>query len=611
MECSVLDRSLTRCHLPKTGIIALLLSINLLSALNFRQVAYIPRGIVWSYGYIMGLDINRNGFNDLVFMTTSIESGGFGNPHVLPGTFVGGIVYYEYQPYNRYIFRDSLSNVGTCWDIGDLDGDSLYDLVDHDLWDTLAIYEQESLGVYPKKKVWKYGFPPQCYNLQPMYITDLDKDGKREILCGDELYLYIFENNGNNQYRIAYFDSTPLSRDKLSFAVDDFDNDGRTEFIASSLFNPPNVLVYECYGDDQYRYVGPESVPWPNNDDAIALGDLDEDGKGEFLIGGCYAGVRFANLMAIFESVSDNDFVKTFMDSVETNYDAMGFHSAVGDVDSDGKNELVWAICSDWMIYRAVGNNQYQRIYSQYNGNNGHNCTNIQIYDLNKNGYPEIIESGGNETHIFEIEGVRLHRPNGGEILQPGSQFPITWEKFTPPGADSFSLFVSYDNALTFDTITTGLTSNDTMFLWTIPDTGADSCKIMIWAYGPPRPGQNVPRGTAWDFSDSTFSIRQTVVAEGTGSMAQGTGLRILQNPTTARQGVTLLATSHTPHARLQIYDVVGSLVRSFTMTNNESPITLLWNVCDDHGASLPEGVYFVRLESAGSVITRKVVVLE
>ncbi|MCJ7423931.1 T9SS type A sorting domain-containing protein, partial [Candidatus Bathyarchaeota archaeon] len=241
------------------------------------------------------------------------------------------------------------------------------------------------------------------------------------------------------------------------------------------------------------------------------------------------------------------------------------------------------------------------------------------IYDLNKNGYPEIVESGDSadasrivtRTVLWEIEGVRLHRPNGGEILTPGSQFPICWEKFTPPGADSFSLFVSFDNGRNYSAIASLQHSTDTLFLWSVPDTVADSCKMMIWAYGPPRPGQSVPRGTAWDFSDSVFAIRQTDVKEEARSKKLETTLRIMQNPTTKAQGVRLLSISHTPQARLQIYDVVGSLVRSFTMTNNQSPITLLWNVCDDHGASLPEGVYFVRLESAGSVITRKVVVLE
>ncbi|MCJ7760708.1 T9SS type A sorting domain-containing protein, partial [Candidatus Bathyarchaeota archaeon] len=87
--------------------------------------------------------------------------------------------------------------------------------------------------------------------------------------------------------------------------------------------------------------------------------------------------------------------------------------------------------------------------------------------------------------------------------------------------------------------------------------------------------------------------------------------LRILQNPTTTKQGVRLLATCRSPNGRLQIYDVAGKLVRSFTITNNHSPITLLWNVCEEHGASLPEGIYFIRLNDGSLSVTKKAVVLE
>jgi hypothetical protein len=164
----------------------------------------------------------------------------------------------------------------------------------------------------------------------------------------------------------------------------------------------------------------------------------------------------------------------------------------------------------------------------------------MSIYDLNENGYPEVIESWeentipySHQTIIWEIEGVRLHYPNGAEVLNPGDTCQIRWEKFYPPGADSFNLFFSTDSGRTFDTIAAGISGADTSYLWVVPDIVSDSCKIMIWAYGPPRPGEQTPRGTTWDFSDSVFAIRPLGIHEDKTTGLSGLRCDVFPNPFT------------------------------------------------------------------------------
>ncbi len=79
--------------------------------LSFKQVAYISSGITWSYGYIKGGDFNHDGYQDLVFRASP------------------GPLYYGYRPFNRYVFEDSIGPSPLFWDVGDLDGDSLLDVV--------------------------------------------------------------------------------------------------------------------------------------------------------------------------------------------------------------------------------------------------------------------------------------------------------------------------------------------------------------------------------------------------------------------------------------------------------------------------------------------------
>ncbi len=582
---------------------------------NFKQTGYITKGIAGSWGFIRCLDANRDNNDDLIFSAVTRDS--------------FSTLFYSYRQWDRYSLVDSLqwhkNRRGISWDVGYLDNDSLYDMVvkrtdpDTAPYYLIEIYEARTDTSFPKKLVWRWWYEVSGNICHPIYVTDLDQDGRKEFLFNDWYYVYIFENSGDNQYSIVFKDTVIENHVVNPFhAIGDFDGDSRLEFVfgaADGFPNRPTILVFECSGDNQYRRTFQDTIEVYNCSDALPTHDLDQDGKIEFIFQHRHVhDMMWTYVLSIWESTGNDDYSIIFKDSIG------GLHprlyrgtSGCGDVDSDGQEELVWAIANNWTIYRACGNNIFERIYTAYAHPTGnrHSYTQVYVYDLNKNGYPEIIESGEvdspyvrTETKIWEIEGVRLHQPNGGEVLQPGSQFTITWEKFTPPGADSFSLFVSFDNGLHYSNLASLQHSNDTLFVWTVPDTLADSCRIMIWAYGPPRAGEDKPRGTAWDFSDSSFAIRQTSVGEEAMGNRQWAGLKILQNPTTKTQGVRLLATSHMPGAKLQVYDVAGKLVKSLLLGSMPAtPASIVIH--------LNPGIYFVRLDAEGQTITKKVVVIE
>ncbi len=159
----------------------------------------------------------------------------------------------------------------------------------------------------------------------------------------------------------------------------------------------------------------------------------------------------------------------------------------------------MWAIDRDWMVYKydSLGH-RFQRVFLAY-GDNGHNSTNVHIHDMNGNGYPEVIESGGNETHIWEVEACQVVYPNGGETLYCDTSYTIRWRNVAPFVADSFSLFFSTDSSRSYSLIAHGILGSDSSYVWTVPDTLSDTCFIMVWAY------QNA---TGWDFSDGPFRIR-------------------------------------------------------------------------------------------------------
>jgi hypothetical protein len=458
--------------------------------LNFKQVAYIPSGMMWNGGCIKGYDFNHDGYQNLAFS--------IGSPPI--------IVYYGYRSFNRYVFEDSVGPSSFFWDVGDMDGDSLIDVLAAGNTNPLTyrVFEPTNYLSFPKNRVWEWRCEYMGNYLQSMYITDLDRDGFKEILTADAQVVYVFENRGDNQYQKVYSDTTSrYLYFSPSMAFGDYDNDGSMEFVRTSSDGGPDttVFVYECSGNDQYQKVWGGYLLTPNMHDCITGPDLDGDGKLEFIIGSLRTGSPspWKGCLWIYESTGPNQYSIIYSDSISvTDRGGYSVHSDCGDVDQDGKPELVWAIDRDWMVYKSPGNNQFQRVFSAY-GDNGHNSTNIHIHDMNGNGYPEVIESGGNETHIWEVEACRLLYPNGGETLYGDSLAVIRWRNVDPFQADSFSLFYSSDSGLTYSPVAHGVPGSDSAYTWTVPRTFSDDCFVMLWAY------QNA---TGWDFSGSHFRIR-------------------------------------------------------------------------------------------------------
>ncbi len=591
-------------------------------SLRFRLTWFVPRGTYGVVSAVEGFDVNRDGVNELIYSSlwkpqySGFEKGlTYGVNELIFSSLwnapvdSAALLYYSCYPYDRYVLSDSILGFYSLpffSTIGDADGDSLIDVVVKN-WDHIinewfvGIYEATDLYSFPKRLVWAR------FNLSNdielgQYITDLDRDGKKEISFIEYCWPTVLENYTDNRYRLVFRDT--LGVKNCVMAIGDFDVDGKMEFGVHPASDWNNVAVYENVSDNQYEIIWMyQDSSWLGIDDACgALPDLTHNGKPEMMLGldGFLGHEIPGAAIYIFESTGNNQFQVIFKDSMEYPWPDKSAEkrSDFGDIDSDGEVELVWSAGRDWWVYKYI-NGEFVKVHSQYHGNNRcSRTTNLCVYDLNKNGYPEIVEVNGDRAKVWEIEGVRLHRPNGGEVLVPGTQFPITWEKFTPPGADSFTLFVSFDNGRNYQTITTIQQSNDTLYLWRVPDSLSDSCKIMIWAYGPPRAGEDKPRGTAWDFSDSTFVIRKTGITEDTRYLILDTGLKIIQNP--ARREIRLQITEdRSQKIGLKIYDVCGKMVKSFT------------------GGSLPSiiclnpGIYFVRLEVNGKVVTKKIVVIE
>jgi hypothetical protein len=572
-------------------IILILMVVTISHGIGFRRVVEIPGA-----GVLQGakcFDPDHDGRQNLVYGAEKAY-------------------FWEHVGFDRYVLEDS-ALTSEIYGIGYLDNDSLTDMVGNEngLWPyPLYVYESPAYDSNPTNIVWQDSGFMSIYGGN---ITDLDQDGFKEVLFGYDdpnnlkHYVCVYENIGDNLYSRVWQDTVNPS---CYFINGDFDQDSKTDFITWLGSGWGGLtLVWECVGNDAYDLVFADTLSiggW----DIFSANDMDGNGKPEFLctnVSFLYGSVW----LYLYEAIGDNNYNSFLIDSVANLPMSINYQlSCCGDIDQDGQDEIIWSTFNQWHIYKAFGVHQYQNIFNSVWTQ--HDVTRISVYDLNGNGYPEVIDSWSQNgipfltgTTIWEIEGVRLHQPNGGEVLHPNQQYPVTWEKFDPPGADSFTLFYSIDNGNNYDTIVTGLSTNDTSFLWSVPDTVSDSCKIMIWAYGPPRQDEQMPRGTAWDFSDSIFMITDVGIEEVEKEL-RGVDFEISQNPANNGEIKVRYKLSEALKIRISIYNSIGQL--EGILADDPGPIgqheiVLVHN--------LPAGVYFLQADIADRKIVKKIVILK
>jgi hypothetical protein len=199
---------------------------------------------------------------------------------------------------------------------------------------------------------------------------------------------------------------------------------------------------------------------------------------------------------------------------------------------------------------------------------------------------------------------VVLVRPNGGEVFYAGSQDTIKWIATDNVGVDSVNIYYSIDGGATFPyTVATG-EPNDSVYVWTVPDTPADSCIVKIEAY-------DFMESVGEDASDALFSIRSEIGVEPVREVASFGLLGNYPNPFNPMTRIEFTL-DETARVYLRIYDVSGKVVK--TLVQEAMPAgrhTAVWNGEDESGRTVVSGVYVCRLEASGRMADRKMVLLK
>jgi hypothetical protein len=319
-------------------------------------------------------------------------------------------------------------------EVGDTDEDGKPEIIAAESHDILPhnakIHVFENTGDNEYQEVWNSGINLDGMEITSIFLGDADNDGRQEILIGagsnwSTCKLRIYENAGNNYYQEVWNSANITGDSVAEGVVGDTDEDGKMEIIVGSGGIERMVRVFENIGDNSYQLVR-EIIGFGKSPQAI-IGDQERDGHMEIIVGS----QEGENAVRVFEhtgSIGDNIHTEVWNSGT---LDGGIYLPTTGDQDHDGKREII-APCLDAhkvYLFENIGDNNYQEVWNSGNVIGGL-VQKAAAGDQDRDGKGEIIASSyEGKVFVFEINQTW---PNTQEIFEDFSVCNSDWLEYDP-----------------------------------------------------------------------------------------------------------------------------------------------------------------------------------
>jgi len=234
--------------------------------------------------------------------------------------------------------------------INDADGDGLPDIVSTN-------FSQQSLIVYHNTtQAGKIGFAPPVYHYvayasDDAVLNDMDGDGRAEIISSSvENSSVSVTTNTSTPGNLNFGATTVLSSGTSGLLqVADFDGDGKPDIAAAFDFNfYPTPTFFRNTGAAKLAF-SKMDIPRDIEASGVLAADLNGDGKPEFMAvnGG-------ASRLAVMVNAGTPGTIAFNKDYFIHDDVAVGAAANAGDMDQDGKTDLIIASSGTITIYRNI-----------------------------------------------------------------------------------------------------------------------------------------------------------------------------------------------------------------------------------------------------------------
>jgi hypothetical protein len=356
------------------------------------------------FGNMLMFDSNHNNIKELVYSGT-------------------GFLYFIEISGNEYEIVHTIEGFYNPIAVGDIDNDRLADLVVQQ-GNFVLVFESKDYLSFPDSVVWNHTLdgPYGTGNVQQHgKITDLDKDGNKEILITSNQFtmldhgaISVFEVISDNNYkRNIYFTFHHEGSGLGNLVVDDFNNNGKVD-IACTAGIGDSLYIFEIVSNDSIQlqfktFTGLTNQYW------IAGGkDLDGDYKKEIFVSGDSFNPSGTRTINIYEPLILDHFEGEYemCASINQYTGVNGIEPiATGNIHSADNDELVLQANSTY-IFNSNGDNNFILIET-LNANLG---SFVYCYDIIPGGYDELQILGGSRVYIFKNRS-KLDKTNTNGVI--------------------------------------------------------------------------------------------------------------------------------------------------------------------------------------------------
>jgi hypothetical protein len=226
-----------------------------------------------------------------------------------------------------------------------------------------------------------------------------------------------------------------------------------------------------------------------------------------------------------------------------------------------------------------------------------------------------IVEAGVDDFRIMACQEavadttppeVTVIAPNGGEVIEYGTNYEIQWSATDDLGVVSIDILLSFDSGSTFPYTIAAGEANDGSYTWPVPDMDSKTARIKIIA-------ADAATNQGWDVSDADFTLwgTQSGVDWTAGKDIPGEVVLSVEggNPSASSSRIVFgIPTS--ANVTLGIYDVTGRLVTKLLSGHRSEGYHVVdWDGRGRSGSRIGPGIYFVRLGCKESRETAKIVI--